>query len=90
MGDLPAPCDASCKFLGAVGKKVLEFVFEGAMILAGPIGLQIVGIVRRIGATFRPIVDDPIGFVGNLVNAVKTRRSSQFGLRHLGAPARRA
>ncbi|MGR7026164.1 eCIS core domain-containing protein [Geodermatophilus sp. URMC 62] len=58
-------------FLVAVGRKVLEFVFEGAMLIAGPIGLQIVGIVRKIGATFARIVEDPVAFVGHLVAAVK-------------------
>ena len=37
-------------FLLAVGKKVLEFIFEGAMLIAGPIGQQIAGIFRKIGA----------------------------------------
>lgn len=58
-------------FLLAVAKKILEFIFEGAMLIAGPIGLQIVGIVRKIGDTFGRIVDDPVAFVGHLIDAVK-------------------
>jgi hypothetical protein len=58
-------------FLLAVGKKVLEFIFEGAMMLAGPIGQQIAGIFRKIGETFNKIVADPVAFVGYLVSAVK-------------------
>ena len=58
-------------FLVAVGKKVLEFIFEGAMLIAGPIGLQIVGIVKKVGDTFNKIVDDPVAFIGHLVDAVK-------------------
>jgi hypothetical protein len=58
-------------FLLAVGKKVLEFIFEGAMLIAGPIGLQIAGIFRKIGATFNTIVADPVAFVGHLVDGVK-------------------
>jgi len=58
-------------FLVAVAKKILEFIFEGAMLIAGPIGLQIVGIVRKIGDTFNRIVDDPVAFVGHLIDAVK-------------------
>lgn len=58
-------------FVTAVGRKVLEFIFEGAMLLAGPIGLQIVGIVRKIGRSFNRIIDDPVAFVGHLVSAVK-------------------
>jgi hypothetical protein len=58
-------------FLIAVGKKVLEFIFEGAMMIAGPIGQQIAAIFRKIGETFNKIVADPIAFVGYLVDAVK-------------------
>jgi hypothetical protein len=65
------PAKRVISFAIAVGKKVLEFIFEGAMVIAGPIGLQIVGIVRKIGDTFDKIVADPVGFVGNLVKAVK-------------------
>lgn len=58
-------------FLLAVGKKVLEFIFEGAMMIAGPIGQQIAGIFRKIGDAFNKIVADPVAFVGHLVDAVK-------------------
>jgi hypothetical protein len=58
-------------FLVAVGKKVLELIFEGAMLIAGPIGLQIAGIFRKIGEAFNRIVADPVAFVGHLVDAVK-------------------
>lgn len=58
-------------FLFAVGKKVLELIFEGAMLIAGPIGQQIAGIFKKIGSTFNTIVADPIAFVGHLVDAVK-------------------
>jgi Domain of unknown function (DUF4157) len=58
-------------FALAVGKKVLEFIFEGVMHLAGPIGTQVVRIVQKIGDTFMKIVNDPVGFVKNLVEAVK-------------------
>jgi hypothetical protein len=70
-GIFAPPVKRILSFALAVGKKVLEFIFEGAMIIAGPIGIQIVGIVRKIGDTFNKIVDDPVGFVGNLVKAVK-------------------
>jgi hypothetical protein len=79
------PAKRVITFAIAVGKKVLEFIFEGAMIIAGPIGLQIVAIVRKIGDTFNKIVADPIGFVGNLIQAMKLG-FQQFGkniLEHL-------
>jgi Domain of unknown function (DUF4157) len=59
------------KFLLAVAKKILELIFEGAMLIAGPIGLQIAGIVKKAGAAFDTIVKDPVAFVGHLVDAVK-------------------
>jgi hypothetical protein len=66
-------------FVVAVGKKVLEFIFEGAMLLAGPIGLRIVSIVRKIGDAFGLIVADPIRFLGHLLDGVK-KGVKQFGV----------
>jgi Domain of unknown function (DUF4157)/DNA/RNA non-specific endonuclease len=72
------PLGRLLSFLLAVGKKVLEFVFEGAMFLAGPIGEQIVRIFHKIGDTFNKIVEDPVAFVHHLVDAVKLG-FQQFG-----------
>jgi hypothetical protein len=58
-------------FALAVGKKVLVFIFEGVMMVAGPMGMQVVGIVRKIGDTFNKIIADPVRFFGNLVQAVR-------------------
>lgn len=71
------PANRVVDFAAAAGKKVLEFIFEGAMMLAGPLGMQIVGLVRRVGDTFLLVVGNPVRFVGNLVTAVK-RGFSQF------------
>lgn len=72
------PLGRLLRFVLAVGKKVLQFIFEGAMMIAGPIGLQIINIVRKVGDTFDKIIADPIGFVGNLVHAIKIG-FQQFG-----------
>jgi hypothetical protein len=56
--------------VGAV-TKVAEFVFEGAMSMAGGLGSQVMGIIRRAGNVFNQILHDPIGFAGNLVAAVR-------------------
>ncbi len=75
------------RFAKAVGKKVLEFVFEGVMALAGPLGKRVVGVVRKAGATFMTIVTDPIGFLKNLLGAVM-KGFKQFStniLKHLKA-----
>jgi hypothetical protein len=58
-------------FAIACGRKLLEFVFEGALALAGGAGQRILGIFRKIGAAFSLIVSDPIGFLANLIRAVK-------------------
>ncbi len=66
------------RFALAVGKKVLEFIFEGVMILAGPVGTQVVRIFRRASDAFDRIVADPVGFIRNLVNGIK-QGFDQFG-----------
>ena len=53
------------------GHKVLEFIFEGALALAGGAGQQVLAIFRRIGSAFSLIVTDPVKFLTNLLNAVK-------------------
>jgi len=58
-------------FAVAAGRKLLEFVFEGALSLAGGLGAQVMGIVRRAGGVLDQILKNPVGFAGNLVNAVK-------------------
>ncbi|MFN6570945.1 DUF4157 domain-containing protein [Dendronalium sp. ChiSLP03b] len=59
------------EFAIAVGKKVLEFVFEGVLKLAGPFAGAIMGAVRQAGNVFSQIIQNPIGFAGNLIKAVK-------------------
>jgi len=58
-------------FAVAAGKKMLEFVFEGALSLAGGLGGQVMGIIRRAGGVFDRIIQDPVGFAGNLIAAVR-------------------
>ncbi|MCL4498951.1 MAG: DUF4157 domain-containing protein [Chloroflexi bacterium] len=58
-------------FAAAAGRKILEFIFEGALALAGGAAQRVLAIFRRIGATFNLIVSDPVRFLRNLINAVK-------------------
>jgi hypothetical protein len=58
-------------FAIAGGKKLLEFIFEGALALAGGAGQRVLAIFRKIGDTFSLIVADPVRFLGNLLSAVK-------------------
>ncbi|MBD2336006.1 DUF4157 domain-containing protein [Calothrix sp. FACHB-156] len=59
------------EFAIAVGKKVLEFVFEGVLRLAGPFAGAIVGAVKQAGNVFSQIIQNPIAFAGNLIKSVK-------------------
>ncbi len=58
-------------FAIAAGKKVLEFILEGVLKLAGPLGDQVMAMLKKGGEIFNKIVEDPIGFLGNLLKAVK-------------------
>ncbi|MFE2880835.1 DUF4157 domain-containing protein [Streptomyces roseus] len=58
------------EFAVAAGRKVAEFVFEGALALAGPAGQQVLAVFRRIGAAFGLVAADPVRFLGNLLSAV--------------------
>ncbi|MGW7530849.1 eCIS core domain-containing protein [Amycolatopsis sp. NPDC054798] len=69
-GVFSAPLARIRDFAVAAGKKVLEFVFEGALALAGSAGRQVLAIFRRIGGAFDLIVADPVRFLGNLLRAV--------------------
>ncbi|MFG0314430.1 MAG: hypothetical protein ACF8LL_09625, partial [Phycisphaerales bacterium] len=57
-------------FVKALGSKVLEFVFEGAMAIAGPLATRVLGVLRKAGSVIGQIFSDPIGFVGNLIKAL--------------------
>jgi Domain of unknown function (DUF4157) len=65
------PIQRLSSFAVAVGKKVLEFVFEGVLKLAGPFAGAIMGAVKQSGDVFAKIIQNPIGFAGNLIKAVK-------------------
>jgi hypothetical protein len=51
--------------------KLLEFIFEGVLSLAGAAGGQVMGIVRKAGDVLGTIVRNPIGFASNLIGAVR-------------------
>jgi hypothetical protein len=58
-------------FALAAGKKMLEFVFEGVLSLAGGLGSRVMGIIRRASGVFDQIMANPVGFAGNLIAAVR-------------------
>lgn len=58
-------------FALAAGQKVLELVFEGVLSLAGRFGTTVLGIIRRAGGLITTIINNPIGFLGNLITALR-------------------
>lgn len=56
-------------FAVAAGRKLLEIMFEAVLARLG--GQRILNIFRRAQAAFTMIVNDPVGFLRNLINAVK-------------------
>ncbi|VVB91106.1 Uncharacterised protein [uncultured archaeon] len=65
------PLERIKNFAVAVGKKIAEFIFEGVLKLAGPLGTRVLEIVKKAGDVLSTIIHDPIGFVGNLIQAVR-------------------
>lgn len=64
-------------FAGAAVRKVAEFIFEGVLTLAGGLGRQVLNIFNQARSVLSTIIENPIGFIGNLVNSVK-RGFQQF------------
>ncbi|HEX3045563.1 MAG TPA: hypothetical protein VHY08_12460 [Bacillota bacterium] len=65
------PIQRILTFVGAAGMKLLEFVFEGALTLAGAPVNMIMGILNKGKEVLGKIIKDPIGFLKNLLGAVK-------------------
>ncbi|HEX3048824.1 MAG TPA: hypothetical protein VHY08_29010 [Bacillota bacterium] len=65
------PIGRILNFIGSAGMKLLEFVFEGALTLAGAPVNMIMGILNKGKEVLGKIIKDPIGFLKNLLNAVK-------------------
>jgi hypothetical protein len=66
-----APIRRITTFLGKAGPKLMEFSFEGALALAGAPVKAIMGILNKGKDTLGKIIKDPVGFLKNLLNAVK-------------------
>jgi hypothetical protein len=73
-------------FAVAAGSKVLEFIFEGVLSMAGSLGGQVMAIVRRAGGVIQQIFRDPVGFAGNLIAALRGGLS-EF-MTHIGSHLR--
>jgi hypothetical protein len=73
------PIQQIINFVGSAGMKLLEFVFEGALTLAGAPVKIIMGILNKGKEVLGRIIKDPIGFLKNLLGAVKGGLSSFLG-----------
>lgn len=58
-------------FLGRLADKIKEFIFRGALQLIGAPVDMVMGILNRAGNILKSIFENPVGFIGNLVNAIK-------------------
>ncbi|NJR43421.1 MAG: hypothetical protein HC767_12935, partial [Akkermansiaceae bacterium] len=60
---------------GRIALKLLEILFE---VVMGSGGARVLAILKQAQGTFNTIIEDPVAFVGNLVNAAK-QGFTQFG-----------
>ncbi len=58
-------------FVKAIGGKILEFVFQGALKLVGAPVAKVMSLINKGASVIGKIFKDPIGFVKNLAGAVK-------------------
>ncbi|MBA1443750.1 MAG: DUF4157 domain-containing protein [Gammaproteobacteria bacterium] len=62
-----APVRRIIRFAAAVAEKILEFIFEGVM---GAGGARVLAILKRGRDTFMTIINDPVAFIRNLIQAM--------------------
>ncbi|HEX3045130.1 MAG TPA: hypothetical protein VHY08_10265 [Bacillota bacterium] len=65
------PIQRIMNFLGSAGSKLMQFVFEGALTLAGAPVNMIMGTLNKGKEVLNKIISDPIGFLKNLLSAVQ-------------------
>ncbi len=66
-----APITRIKNFVSKAGPKLMDFIFEGAMTLAGSAGKKIMGILNKGKGVLQKIISDPVGFLKNLIDAVR-------------------
>jgi len=64
------------RFVSRAKDKIVEFIFRGALKLAGPMAEKVWGVIKMAGNTIKLILDDPLQFAKNLFRAV----TKGFGL----------
>jgi len=70
-GIFGAPLSRLANFALAAGNKLLEFVVEGALKIAGDAGGRVMAMIRRAGSVIQRIINDPIAFGRNLIASVR-------------------
>ncbi len=64
------PIQRVIAFLGKAGPKLMEFLFEGALVLANAPVQKIMEVINKGKNVLLQIISDPIGFLKNLLQAV--------------------
>ena len=78
-----APVTRIKNFIAKAGPKLMEIIFDGAMALAGSAGKKIMGILSQGKGVLQKIASDPVGFLKNLIAAVRGGLSNFVA--HIGA-----
>ncbi len=74
-------------FVKSLGRKIMQFIFRGALKLVGAPVKQIMAILNKGKAVLTKIIEDPVGFIKNLVKALVqgVGQFSKNALKHLKA-----
>ena len=64
------PIQRVIAFLGKAGPKLMEFLFEGALVLANAPVQKIMEVINKGKNVLLQIISDPVGFLKNLLQAV--------------------
>jgi hypothetical protein len=65
-----APIQRVIDFLRKAGPKLMEFVFEGALVLANAPVKKIMEVLNKGKGVLLQIITDPVGFLKNLLQAI--------------------
>lgn len=64
------PVERILTFVRAVGSKVVELIFEGAMKLAGPSAQRVMAVLRKAKSVIGYVLEHPVDFLRNLIRGV--------------------
>jgi hypothetical protein len=83
---LTEPLDKLIELASAIASKVLDFIFEAALMVFGETGRKVYSVFKKAGNVLGRIAADPLKFAANLFKAIQDGFKN-FGaniLKHLG------